>query len=445
MNIAAQLWQLVEVFGALAVAVTVLAAIVRWPGFGLSVVSAFAVIHWEYPRAPGVGTLAGFDVYTDDLAIMALSGAAVVNLVRGRVRLRGIHWAALALTACLGASTLAGLASGSIGNVVVEARPMLFVALAIVWALTVAWDSEAHRLRTIRRVAVGTAIALIMAAMYHVARFGFGRVDEFIVNADGSLGQTSRPLTAAQAMMLLLMLCAVVGTATGANRRSSTVVTLLGIAAIVASQQRTVWVALAAVALVMWLRTSGANRVRALALSIVLMATIGVVVAGGWVGRAVGGAFDAAFGGGTYEGRVLGWKALLDQAYAGGPEVVVFGRPFGSGFGRYEGAGVWVEWAPHNHYLTVFLRGGILALIALVWFLVAALRRTVAIEHGGWITGAWVALAIMCWTYTLPWFLVPLATLALGMPMVTKRVDEDRGSSSLRRTKPTSVRRPALA
>jgi len=433
MNPLADVWLLVALLAFAVGTVAFIAAIVRWPGFGLTLASLFAVIHWEFPRAPAAGEFFGFEVYTDDLVLVALLGATVVNLVRGKVRLASIHWAALVLTASLGVSLLVGLSSGSAGAVIVEARPVVFVAIAAVWALTLTWTSEVHRLATIRRVAMSTALALTAAAAYHIARYGLGRVDEFIVNSDGTVGQTSRPLTAAQTMMLLVALCAVVGTSTRLNRRLSVAVVMLGVLAIFASQQRTAWVALLAVGIVLWLRASGTNRVRTLGIAGLLAGVAVNVVAGGWASRVMGSTLDAALGGGTYEGRISGWTALIRQSTQAGADAVAFGRPFGSGYGRYEGPGLWVEWAPHNHYLTVFLRAGVVGLVALVWFLMAALRRSLAIAHGGWVTATWVAVAIMCWTYTLSWFLVPLAVVALGIPMVAPESRQHQRLSSLRR------------
>jgi len=237
----------------------------------------------------------------------------------------------------------------------------------------------------------------------------------------------------------LLAVCTLIGTTAAANRRLTFVLASAGVVTIVVSQQRTVWVAALAVVLVLLLRGSASARIKGLAGAFVVgAAALALAVTGKWslLNSEVG---LAAIGTGTYDGRVAGWRALWDQAFSGGFEVVWFGRPFGSGFGRYEAAGVWVEYAPHNFYLTMFLRAGLIGLAALVWFLFVAIKRSLTVANGGWVTAMWVALAIMCWTYTLPWFLLPIPVIALSAPMVASSVRATRAHSAYRRIHGPSV------
>ena len=76
---------------------------------------------------------------------------------------------------------------------------------------------------------------------------------------------------------------------------------------------------------------------------------------------------------GTFVARAEGWKALMQQWIAGGPKVWVLGNPYGSGFARYQGAtwgGVEVTYSPHNYYVSLLMRVGVVgtaAVCLLLW------------------------------------------------------------------------------
>jgi hypothetical protein len=143
---------------------------------------------------------------------------------------------------------------------------------------------------------------------------------------------------------------------------------------------------------------------------------------------------ESASSTGTYEGRLESWRALVSGSFAKGAEVVLFGEPFGAGFGRYEASGVWVEYAPHNWYVSIYLRAGLVGLGLLAWFVMAALRRAWSLKHEPWVLGGWVALLVFGWGYSWPWYVMPVLAVGLALPMVHNRPRAEVTRSQLRRT-----------
>ncbi|MBN1241027.1 MAG: O-antigen ligase family protein [Gammaproteobacteria bacterium] len=88
---------------------------------------------------------------------------------------------------------------------------------------------------------------------------------------------------------------------------------------------------------------------------------------------------------GTMEWRVEGWADLLAQWQNAGGLEKLFGGPFGTGFRRYMASlDVEVERSPHNSYVTLLLRVGVLglALFALAYVLGAINLVRLRRRHG---------------------------------------------------------------
>lgn len=417
-------WLFVQVLGALAAFLLVVACVVRWPGGGLALSAAMPIIAWEFPQAPRLADVVGFSIYLDDVFVAILAVALIVNLVRLRVRLHSVHYALFALLFSLTASFIAAFGMYDLGAVVVEARGYFFVVIATLWGLSVVWTDDSANLSARRSVVLRFSLfigtALMIAALYHGARYGLGAADTFVFGDDGLAIQTSRILTAGQALMLAVSGMALLSLAPNHWRRGAAVFAVACFVVVLASQQRTAALALAIGLIVIFLRTRARQRASALAMLLVV-GVLGVVV---YVTGVLGGfatqLSQSATSDGTYVGRVSSWRALIGAAFDKGPGVVVFGQPFGSGFGRLEGGTRWVEFAPHNWYVSVFLRGGVIASVALVWFLIAVLRRSLALHDATWVAGAWVAVIVFGWGYSLPWYVFPALALALNASMVSR-------------------------
>lgn len=100
----------------------------------------------------------------------------------------------------------------------------------------------------------------------------------------------------------------------------------------------------------------------------------------------------------TLAWRLDSWKSLVDDWVAGGPLVWPAGKPFGSGTRRYiESQGMETTVSAHSHYVSLLIRGGILALFAYVAAQIVALRRLLSrpVAAPDWLGGELPALFII--------------------------------------------------
>jgi hypothetical protein len=106
---------------------------------------------------------------------------------------------------------------------------------------------------------------------------------------------------------------------------------------------------------------------------------------------------------GTYDDRLSTFHTLVAQQNAQGWTVRLLGQPFGAGFARREPNGLIETFAPHNYYVVLNLRVG---LIGVVMFTVALLRG-LWISVGRHDTRAigWAAtIMVYCFAYNLPFY-----------------------------------------
>lgn len=162
-------------------------------------------------------------------------------------------------------------------------------------------------------------------------------------------------------------------------------VPLFGIT-ILAMQHRSVWMAAFAgtIALV-WALGRIRSGVGSKFLSMALLGGVllVVIVASGKFGGAVESVQEQAMRAtsttsGTFVGRVAGWQSLL-STWAGSrsPATYLIGKPFGSGYERYEGSalgGKKVGYMPHNYYVHLLYRGGLISLFAYLWMIGQGLK-----------------------------------------------------------------------
>lgn len=81
---------------------------------------------------------------------------------------------------------------------------------------------------------------------------------------------------------------------------------------------------------------------------------------------------------GTFVARVEGWDSLLHQWAGAGPRAWVMGEPYGAGFKRQEGhGGKEVAYAPHNYYVQLLLRLGLIGLLAFIAFNIYLFRGAI--------------------------------------------------------------------
>jgi hypothetical protein len=148
---------------------------------------------------------------------------------------------------------------------------------------------------------------------------------------------------------------------------------------VIAMQHRSVWVAgcagFVALALALrQLRAGAGSKLFSMALAGMVLIVL-IAVSGRFQG-AVQSIEDQASratstSSGTFVGRVIGWQALLKMwVDSRSPVTYLVGKPFGSGYDRYESSNSGTEkvgYMPHNFYVQLLYRGGLIGLIAFVW------------------------------------------------------------------------------
>ncbi|MFD5948324.1 O-antigen ligase family protein [Streptomyces collinus] len=150
---------------------------------------------------------------------------------------------------------------------------------------------------------------------------------------------------------------------------------LLCLVFVVLLQHRTVWATALVMAVVWWalVPSRAGQRLVSAAAALVSLCVVTLTFAAGMFGG-VGSVLADSFAetqdeDSTFAWRVHGWQELMD-----GPKTLaewLFGSPFGSGYDRWVG-GVVISVSPHDYYLHLVLRLGVVGLLTLLaaYFLV---------------------------------------------------------------------------
>ena len=161
------------------------------------------------------------------------------------------------------------------------------------------------------------------------------------------------------------------------NRLALRLLTPVFLVFVLLLQHRSVWIA-TAVGLSFSLLSSGKTARRAaplLAGLVVLGVTLSALFAP-WENSLGTDLSTAAQTSGTWDWRVEGWVALVDDAPSARSIEGAVGRPFGSGWTRALSAGRVVEVSPHNFYIAVLFRTGAVGLTLMIALYALSARRT---------------------------------------------------------------------
>ncbi|WP_329318652.1 O-antigen ligase family protein [Streptomyces sp. NBC_01262] len=328
----------------------------------------------------------GVSVYPADALAVCAFCIGTVRLLRDGLSVRVKLLPLLTLIALAGWSAVRGITAYGLQAVGNDGRGAFWCVLAA--ALYVATMPPSAALdRVVTRTWLAMAATYAVLCLVGWASVGLHPVTAH-VTVDG-VGVDPRPVPAAAALVLLqgaaLLLCPLGSERTAAawRRRGKLLGAAVILAFVVLLQQRTVWIAGGAMAVTWWaLRPVRAGQritsavAGATALSMAALAF--VLGAFGTIGGALSDSAAATQGNrSTFAWRVLGWQDLLDE-----PRSLVHwltGVPFGSGYDRYIRGGL-VAVSPHNYYLHVVLRLGLIGLVVLAALYVLIWRR---LHRGG--------------------------------------------------------------
>jgi hypothetical protein len=314
----------------------------------------------------------GVSVYPADALTICAFCIGMARLLRRGLPARARLLPLLILIALAGWSAVRGIASFGLQAVGNDGRGAFWCVLAAaVYVATMPRGAALDRVLT--RTWLATAAAYAVLCLVGWASVGLHPVTAHITV--GGVVMDPRPVSGAAALVLLqgaaLLLCPFGSDRTAAawRRRGRLIGAAVILAFVVLLQQRSVWVAGGAMAVTWWaLRPVRAGQrltsavAGAIALSMVALAF--VLGAFGRIGSALSDSAAETQGDrSTFAWRVLGWQDLLDE-----PRSLVhwlIGVPFGSGYDRYIRGGL-VAVSPHNYYLHVVLRLGLIGLVFLV-------------------------------------------------------------------------------
>ncbi|HEY3529239.1 MAG TPA: hypothetical protein VGK78_08820 [Nocardioides sp.] len=373
--------------------------------------------------AAGDWTNPGALMNVGGLAIYPQDATAIVLLVAVFTTpgvLKRAEPADLALWGMVAALVLISLVRGfsefgaaTAGN---EVRAIVQLAAATLWVWTRMPLPQFSR--ELRRWCWVTALGLTVVVSIHIWHRGLGNVDELIlVNGDEV---TSRPLVATQALILGLIGLALLVRETRFTLRLVAVgfLTLCALC-----QQRSVWAALIlAVASLALLAPK--LRARLFGLGLLTGLVVLVLYSAGTLDPLIH-KFELAYHSrGTFVDRQLAWRTLVGQQNQMGSTTVLLGQPFGSGYVRREPNGTIEYFAPHNYYVSLYLRIGLIGVTAFVLAMGRGVWRNLKSRQAVGVAWA-VGLMTFCYAYNIQLYVAPLLAVAIGVTLAPSAGDQE--------------------
>jgi O-antigen ligase len=298
-------------------------------------------------------------VSPQDILLALISTAAAARLLR-LDRLNTPQRLLMMLILIAIVSLARGIPIFGIQTAVNEARrPLRFLATALYFSTVEPRRGLMHRLGWIW-LSGAAALALIVLARWFGGIIGLSNY--FFIGSEGSIRvvHSDQALILAQSALIALPLF--LDKQRGLTRYIAPALLPL----ILILQHRTVWVAtIAGTIYILYRERAVAQRVLVILLTASAIFLILVNTVFDDISEVSDQLADSAQRTNTFEWRVAGWQALLDQAGPESPTEVAVGRPYGSGWERRMAvvSNTVTTVSPHNLYLETFLRFGALGLV----------------------------------------------------------------------------------
>ena len=264
-------------------------------------------------------------------------------------------------------------------NAGTEFRPFFYLWVAGLYCCTA--DFSESDLRRIARWCVWAAYTFIGIAIYFWIGVESGLISRAEVFDYAGGGKVFRPIGShatffVGSVALAQILAWVRGSGTRWSGWHAGALTLF----VVVLQHRSVWIAFLVGALyLMTQERKHLTRRLPLLIGLVLVFGLAITVGAGFglldelFERLTQSTLSMADSGGTFAARVDGWERLVDTWTESSVRTVLLGFPFGYGYTRLYN-GQLIEFAPHNYYIDLVLRVGV---IGAVIFVVATLMAIV--------------------------------------------------------------------
>ena len=351
---------------------------------------------------PPVLNIAGLDAQIPDAVWLILLIASVARWLR-LPRLTPIHWAIIAVLVIVVISVVQGGQQGELSVALAEGRRYLFFLAAVAYGSTIEprWDVLDRALYWW----LGLAIAIAGFAALQMVALSVGLLPEAV--GEGASGHWLRVIPS-DPSLLVLQGAVISGVAWHARREpwlAATTIGLLGV--VVLLQHRSVWIAAIVTGGVLVLRNPRLTGRLTVAVGVSLVLVLGaftVVFDEALEDSITDDLADTATYDGTWQWRIEGWHALLDQHAHQGASQHLIGQPLGSGWDRVMRGQV-ITVSPHNFYLEKYLRLGVVGVGALLLLYGWSLRRLWGDPTRGRIASAetLVLLAVTQLVYFIPY------------------------------------------
>jgi len=311
---------------------------------------------------------------------------------------------------------------------VVEFRPFFYFFACLAWGLSLDWSGESAK-KHARYFLFICGWGLVAIAVLNIAKHGIASSSDMYVDPEGTY-HTLRPVVASQAAVLTV--AGLYGLHEWGRVRGARLllsgITFSGV--VIIAQHRSVWIAFAAGLLILGWRTASTIRWRIALLAIISSFGVLILALSGALNTVLdsfAASIDAVTAtNSTLTDRTSGWDSLVSDSFSHGPAAVLFGQPFGTGYLRIGPNGLPQTYAPHNWYVSIYLRAGIVGALAFTGLLVGALAR-LAKQRSVW-AGILGCIAVFALAYTVQWFLAPLIAAAIAVSNLrntTRTVIED--------------------
>jgi hypothetical protein len=319
---------------------------------------------WNSPDGLNLATVAGVNIFLSDGISIAALILYMWNINELREKYRSITLVTNLIFAIFCVSLFRGMFTFGVQQSVNESRFFLYVLTSMMWAIFCSTKLKPafHEMVLVSRI---TVVALLALEGLNIYLHGFGGASEYIQTGQDGLVNL-RPLVAIQALSLLAAISMLAFSALGAKKYmvADWSLAFLGLVGIIFSQQRSVWIATLATFCLFVLNK------KTFFLGVGLVVTAAIVfflipfadlafLPHAFRDQLSSSSSDLA----TFLARTGSWSQYLNSYYSYSWIDQLFGKPFGSGWGRYDGLNnLWVEFNPHNWYVTILLRTGVIGL-----------------------------------------------------------------------------------
>lgn len=337
------------------------------------------LIAWWFPDGLKITSLFGFTFYLSDAILVNSLILFFSNFSRIQKRYKLMSILTIIIFAEFGVSLARGALDFGVQQAVNESRIIVYAFGAICWSLfsSSIHKIDAHLVANVSRLGI---TALVLVETWNISQHGLGSASTNVQISD-DLTLNLRPLVAIQAFSLLAMATMLLTNYLTTHYKNKIDVLLCSLASIglVLSQQRSVWIA-TLITIFLFItakvtRKLGLTLVSSIMLIFFLVPFLSVSV--------LPEAFryqllDSTTNITTYLARSGSWNQYLVSFSDWGASDQFFGKPFGSGWGRYDGLNnLWVEFNPHNWYIIILLRMGYLGLGSILIYYMAKITELI--------------------------------------------------------------------